>query len=122
MLYSLNFQIREQLARYLSHEMSLHDFKTWFFAETWNADQHADTTVCNLIYGIKLDLAEFSQGDWTEDELRGLLRASYLEKQAIGSPLQFIQYGTSQTNMLIYPSVTYSGLSADKKFSGVSLS
>ncbi len=31
-----------------------------------------------MVYGIKLDLAEFSHGDWTEEELHDLLR-SYKE-------------------------------------------
>ena len=77
---SLEFTIREQLAKYLSREISLRDFKDWFFSSTWDIDRIGDPVLTDLVYGIKLDLAEFSHGDWTEEELHDLL-CSYLEKQ-----------------------------------------
>jgi hypothetical protein len=81
MSHTLDIAIREQLARYLANEISLRDFKEWFFCETWDVDQKAGPALTDFIYGIKLDLAEFSHGDWTESELHRLLRAS-LEEHA----------------------------------------
>jgi hypothetical protein len=88
---SLEFTIREQLAKYLSHEISLRDFKDWFFSNSWDIDRIGDPVLTDLVYGIKLDLAEFSHGDWTEEELHDLLR-SYLEKQVIGIPENNIKW------------------------------
>ena len=64
--------------------ISLSEFKKWFFPETWDVDQTNDFNLLNLVYGIKLRLAEFSNKDWTEVELRSLL-LSILEKHVIGS-------------------------------------
>lgn len=81
MSYSLDFNIREWLAKYLAGEISLHEFEDWFFPETWDVDQLDNLALTNLVYGIKLRLAEYSHGDWTEKELRDLLR-SFIEKAA----------------------------------------
>ncbi len=74
MSYSLDYIIREQLAKYLVGEVSLHKFEDWFFPEIWNVDQVNNVALLNLVYEIKLRLAEFSNGDWTENELQSLLR------------------------------------------------
>src|SRR5712692_6815584 len=84
MSYSLDFNIRERLATYLAKEISLHEFEDWFFPETWDVDQLGDLALTNLVYGIKLRLAEFSNGDWTEDELRSLLRHKKPQPLATG--------------------------------------
>ena len=62
MSHSLDFTIREQLAKYLAHEISLHDFKEWFFSNTWDVDRIGYSVLTDLVYGIKLNLAEFSRG------------------------------------------------------------
>lgn len=79
MSYSLDYNIREQLADYMVGKLSLREFEDWFFSETWdideveNTDNQTSTNLANLVYGIKLRLAEFSHGDWTEVELRSML-------------------------------------------------
>jgi hypothetical protein len=70
---SLEFSIREQLASYLANQISLNEFEDWFFPETWDIDQTNDVALLNLVYGIKLLLAEFSNHDLTESELRVLV-------------------------------------------------
>lgn len=120
MSYSLDFNIREQLARYLAKEISLREFEDWFFPETWDVDQLGDLALMNLVYGIKLRLAEFSHGDWTENELRSLLRP-FIEKFDIDNPLTQIkvQYGTSSINTRVPSTTIYSGQSVDIKSSTV---
>jgi hypothetical protein len=120
MSYSLDFNIREQLARYLANEISLREFGDWFFPETWDEDQLRDLALVNLVYGIKLRLAEFSHGDWTENELRSLLRP-FIEKFDIVNPLTKIkvQYGTSSINTRVLSTTRYSGQSVDIKSSTV---
>lgn len=94
MFASLEFKIREQLAAYLAGEISLSEFEDWFFSETWDIDQTSDLALTNLVYGIKLRWAEFSNGDWTESEFRSLLRSLLEKHEVITQPVQVI-YGTS---------------------------
>jgi len=114
MSHSLDFNIREQLADYLAGKISLRQFEDWFFPETWNIDDTDDQALANLAYGIKLRLAEFSHGDWTESELRSMLR-SILEKHAIvvGNTMTLYQsqvaYGTSSKNYSMPMPIIYSG-------------
>jgi hypothetical protein len=120
MSYSLDFNIRERLASYLAKEISLRTFEDWFFPETWDVDQLGDFALMNLVYGIKLRLAEFSHGDWTENELGSLLRP-FIEKFDIDNPPSQIkvQYGTSSMNSRIQSTTIYSGQSVDIKSSAV---
>jgi hypothetical protein len=120
MSYSLDFNIRERLAAYLANEISLREFEDWFFPETWDVDQLGNLALTNLVYGIKLCLAEFSNGDWTEGELRNLLR-SFIENYDLNnSPNQVkVQYGTSSISSKLPPTITYSGQSVDIKSSTV---
>ncbi len=116
MSYSLDFNIRERLAAYLAKEISLHEFEDWFFPETWDVDQLGDLALTNLVYGIKLRLAEFSNGDWTENELRGLLYHFIEDYDMNSSPTQVrVQYGTTS----ISSRTTYSGQSVGIEFSTV---
>jgi len=90
MSHSLDFNIHEKLAEYLANEISLREFENWFFAETWGIEQVNNPVLTNLVYGIKLCLSEFSQGDWTETELHGLLRP-FLEKYVMEPSQPLIQ-------------------------------
>jgi hypothetical protein len=119
MLHSLEYNIHEKLAEYLAGEISLREFEDWFFPETWDVDQMDNPTLTNLVYGIKLSLAEFSNGDWTGAELHSILR-SFLEKYVIAASQPMIQYGTSNISYRVTTSITYSDRSADIKLSKVS--
>lgn len=97
---SLDSAIREKLSSYLAKEISLREFEDWFFPETWEVEQLDNFSLVNLVYGIKLRLAEFSNGDWTEDELRARLRpfVEMYEVAVNSRPLQSrVQLGTSST-------------------------
>lgn len=69
----LDIEIREQLARYLANEISLEEFQGWFVPATWNVEQTNNPIAAELAHEIELRLAEFSNGHWTEDDLRSLL-------------------------------------------------
>lgn len=73
MLDSSDFKIRGQLADYVAGKISRRQFVDWFFAETSDIDERDNQALANLVYSIKLRLAEFSHGDWTEAELRNML-------------------------------------------------
>jgi hypothetical protein len=111
---TLDFKIRQQLADYLAGNISLRQFEDWFFAETWDIEEAANQALMNLVYEIKLRLAEFSHGDWTEVELRSMLH-SILEKHVIAvgntsSPYQpQVSYGTTSKNYPMSMPIVYSG-------------
>ena len=116
MSHSLDFNIREQLAEYLAGEISLREFEDWFFPETWDINLVDNIALLNLVYGIKLRLAEFSNGDWTEDELRSYLRP-FLETFVLDVSQYRIYYGTSSVTTRVPISVSHSVQSVDIKLS-----
>ena len=70
MLSTLNLRIREYLASYIAGRISFREFQNWFIPAVWNIDQKRDPEAEVLAYGIMLRLAEYLNGDWTEDELK----------------------------------------------------
>ena len=70
--------IRKQLSKYLTGGTTLESFEEWFVPNALTAvEESGDPEAEALTYGIELRLAEFSDGGWTEDELRGLLRKEF---------------------------------------------
>jgi hypothetical protein len=90
---SLETVIREQLTRYLSGEISLQEFQRWFISTTWDVEQSNDLAAEELAQAIELRLAEYTNGDWTEQELRGWLRS-----------LVFVLTITFGVQITVYPS------------------
>ena len=70
----MDFKIREYLACYLAGQLSLEQFDEWFVPATWDVDKTGDQATIDLTYEIILRLAEYSNGDCTEAELKRLLR------------------------------------------------
>lgn len=67
----LDLEIYDQLARHLAGETSLHEFRNWFDASTWHIEEAGvDRHPLDLAGAVELQLAEFSNGHWTEEELR----------------------------------------------------
>lgn len=66
--------IRERLLQYVNGELGREDFERWFLEQTWELDLRENPGLRGLCGEIELCLAELSNGDWTEEELRGLLR------------------------------------------------
>lgn len=118
MPHSLDFNIRERLADYLADRLSLREFVDWFYAETWDVDDAENQTLTNLVYEIKLRLAEYSHGDWTEAELHSML-LSILEKHVIEvGDATFLRqpqvtFGTTSSNYSGQMPIIYSGRHVD---------
>lgn len=66
-------EIRQRLSRYLAQELSLTQFEEWFIPVAWEVSRSDEPDAVDLAGTIKLKLAEFTSGHWTEDELRGQL-------------------------------------------------
>ncbi len=118
MQHPLELEIRDRLSAYLAKEISLRDFEDWFFPKTWDADKLDDPALLDLVYQIKLDWAEFSNGDWSETDFRNMLR-SLTEKFTLSPSTTKVVYGTSSRNFRYPPLSIRSGLFADIKSSAV---
>lgn len=64
--------IRESVARYLSDAMSLVDFQTWFVPRAWEILE-TESPAAPIASHIELLLAEYTNGDLSEDDLREAL-------------------------------------------------
>jgi hypothetical protein len=74
MASSLFVELQRQLQRYVAGELGLDAFRDWFTPATWGIDQTKDITGRELAYEIEHRLAEYTNGDWDELELKQLLR------------------------------------------------
>ena len=67
--------IRDLLSRYVAGELSLQAFDVWFVRATSDVDRTGPAEAIDLTYEIFLRHAEYSNGDWTEAELKEMLHA-----------------------------------------------
>ena len=65
--------IQEQLRRYIDGQISLREFDAWFVPATRAVDRTGPPEAIDLTYEVFLRLAEYSNGDWTEAELKDIL-------------------------------------------------
>lgn len=71
----LDLAIKERLAAYVVGREHLTHFEDWFLPLAMKVERSGNATAIELAHEIDLRLAEFSDGFWTEDELRGFFRA-----------------------------------------------
>jgi hypothetical protein len=74
MWMSLGPEIVNRLDEYSLGYISLEQLEDWFHLAVLDLDLHDQPADANLVWAIKLRLAEFSNGDMNEEELRGALR------------------------------------------------
>lgn len=98
MQHPLELEIRDRLSAYLAGEISLHDFEDWFFPKTWDVDKLDEPALLDLVYRIKLDWAEFTNGDWSEKEFQSMLK-SLAERFLISDFATNLVFGTSSKNL-----------------------
>lgn len=65
--------IRDQIARYLSGDISLAEFEDWFVPRAWVAAREGSAAALDLVMQIELLLGEFSSGHRTEDDVKAAL-------------------------------------------------
>ena len=78
--FQSEFELRQELSRYLKGQCTLKDFEDWFVPRSWNFNQDTNPSLQKLVSQIELSIAEFSNGDWTEKELRqefGIFMTNY---------------------------------------------
>ena len=69
---SLSITIRRQLRRYLTGDLALRDFVRWLASRMESLERHPQAD--DLAQEIYLRLAEYTNGDWTEEQLRAFFR------------------------------------------------
>jgi hypothetical protein len=67
------FDLNNQLVKYLASETSLERFRDWFDSSTWDMHLTSDQPTQDLAAEIELRLAEYTNGHRTEGELRTTL-------------------------------------------------
>ena len=65
--------MREALARYVSGEVSLVEFQEWFIPRAWDILAEGGPAA-DVTSDLELLLAEFTNGQWTERDLREALK------------------------------------------------
>ena len=71
---SLEFEIRDHVARYLNGDIPIDEFRDWLVSRTWDVERCGHPGVIDLVGEIELAYAELANGHRTEDEFRSLLR------------------------------------------------
>lgn len=68
----LDLDIRRDLGRYLRNEITLDELTRQLASATMDAEQTGSPVAADLLYEIQLRLAEFTDGFWTESDLRAM--------------------------------------------------
>ncbi len=74
MQLSDQLDMTDALDRYLTGQISVSELQVRLAGIAWDVLLDDDTPGAYVLYELELGLAEFSNGDWTEDELKGLFR------------------------------------------------
>jgi hypothetical protein len=79
-------EVREQIVRHLSGEISLTDLQQWLIESTWDVGEARDTAT-ELAYSAQLVIAERERGHRTDEELRrSLERIAFTILAPLGQP------------------------------------
>lgn len=70
----LDHEIRERARQYLRGSLSLRDFYLWLVPATWDVHLGDNSEAKRLAYELQHRINEFTNGDWTESELKELFR------------------------------------------------
>jgi len=62
--------LNNKLSDYIAGRVSLSEFVVWFVPTYWNIDSINEKELSQIVYKIELELAEYTYGHWTEDELK----------------------------------------------------
>lgn len=68
----LNIQeLVQKLSELAVGNISVRDFEDWFVPASWNANSWASAELRDAVYGLELELAEYSNGHRDRSHLRG---------------------------------------------------
>jgi hypothetical protein len=67
-------EIRQKIFSLLNRSTTLAEFESWFVAQSWNLHKDSSAEAIDLASEVELLLAEFSNHEWTPQELLEKLR------------------------------------------------
>lgn len=71
--HSLFNELTHELSRYIRGEIPLQTFHSWFAPILWKIEELGDPEAEELAYDVTLRLSEYSQGQWSEPQLKTIL-------------------------------------------------
>jgi len=78
-------ELQQHLLNYLNGQTTLRQFEEWFVPATWDVQDTDNPQLIETRNAIDARIAEYTNGDWSEDELRNFLRP-YVETKVIAFP------------------------------------
>jgi hypothetical protein len=75
-------QVREMIAKFVSGQLEIDDFWDWLSECAWTIEEHDDRTSEAIVYDAMNLMAEFQEGHRTEESVR-----RELQKHATGLPV-----------------------------------
>jgi hypothetical protein len=120
--FTSELEIREQIALYLKGEHTLNEFQDWFVPRSWNFHENANLALQKLVASIELAIAEFTNGDWSRQELHDMLNLLLNTYEVDYDPLnpqrqQSFSVRTESGSSVLESPLTYSWTPADIQFS-----
>jgi hypothetical protein len=90
MTREIDLEIRDWLGQYLDEAITLSQFEERFVPVAWGIPRTANQRTLGLVGEIELRLAEFSNGHWTEAELRTKLEplATFYKTEVVAEHVQ----------------------------------
>lgn len=113
-------RIRQELSRYLAGQRSLRQFASWLAPVALASFEGDAPDVEELVAELEVRLAEYSNGHWSEEELRNLLRPlvrTYTSKLTMG---RVVHQVTGSAMSTAHAPVSYSLTPVDKSLVVVS--
>lgn len=90
---SFEHELHAHVVAYVSGRRPLREFQEWFAPAAWALDERESPDDAHLAGAVELLLAEWSNGHWTEDELKEKLSEYAVDVEVLPSPL--LQRSTS---------------------------
>lgn len=84
---SFEHELHARVTAYVSGRSSLREFQEWFVPVAWALDERENPDQVLVAGAIELLLAEWSNGHWTEDELKEKLSEYAVDVEVFPSPL-----------------------------------
>ena len=78
-------ELQQHLLNYLNGQTTLRQFEEWFVPATWDVQDTDNPQLIETRNAIDARIAEYTNGDWSEGELRNFLRP-YVETKVIAFP------------------------------------
>jgi len=96
----LDIDIRDKIVSYLLDDISIEQLEDWFVSASYNFLQKENKNIVDLVSDIGLLLAEYSNGDWSENELKNFLRPMVESYSVYIDYIPVLKYGASAAQVL----------------------